>query len=268
MPIGIFDSGLGGLTIFDSISKRHPEIGFVYYGDNHRAPYGVRNQNEIFQFTCDGVNELWNQGCQLVILACNTASAVSLRKLQEEIVSGNKRVLGIFVPTIETIIERNWGDNSAPRETSVNRVALFATPATVASRAFQRELSFRAIGVDVESQPCGGLVDAIEEGDIILAEAIAKSHAEALLRRMPNPQVAVLGCTHYPIVEKAFQEALGQEVRIINQSEVVADSLADYLQRNKWIEYQYGDNKFITSGNPSSVSNRATLFLKRSIQFT
>ena len=210
---------------------------------------------------------MWKEGCQLVILACNTASAVSLRKLQEEIVPANKRVLGIFVPTIETIIERNWGDNSTPRETSVNRVALFATPATVASRAFQREFSFRAIGVDVESQPCGGLVDAIEEGDLILAEAIAKSHAEALLRRMPNPEVAVLGCTHYPIVQNAFQEALGKKVSIISQSEVVAESLVDYLQRNKWVDYQCCENKFITSGNPISVTNKATVFLNRSIKF-
>lgn len=210
---------------------------------------------------------MWKEGCQLVILACNTASAVSLRRLQEEIVPENKRVLGIFVPTIETIIERNWGDNSSPREASINRVALFATPATVASRAFQRELSFRAIGVDVEAQPCGGLVDAIEEGDLILAEAIARSHAEALLRRMPNPEVAVLGCTHYPIVQKGFQEVLGNEVKIINQSEVVAESLADYLQRNKWVDYHRCANKFITSGNPISVTNKATVFLNRSIKF-
>ncbi len=256
------------MTIFDAISKRLPEIGLIYFGDNLRAPYGVRTQEEIYQFTCDGVKELWKEGCQLVILACNTASAVSLKKLQEEIVTKNKRVLGIFVPTIETIIERDWGDNSAPIETSVNRVALFATPATVASRAFQRELSFRAIGVDVESQPCGGLVDAIEEGDLILAEAIAQSHAEALLRRMPNPEVAVLGCTHYPIVQKAFQETLGEEVRIISQSEVVAESLADYLQRNKWVDYHFCENKFITSGNPLSVTNKATVFLKRYIEFT
>ncbi len=225
------------------------------------------SQEEIYQFTRKGVIELWKEGCTLVILACNTASAVSLRKLQEGIVTDNKRVLGVLVPTIETIIQRNWGDNSAPRETSINRVALFATPATVASRAFQRELSFRAIGVDVESQPCGGLVDAIEEGDMILAEAIAKSHTEALLRRMPNPEVAVLGCTHYPLVQKAFQEVLGPSVKIISQSDVVAESLTDYLQRNTWVDYKHCKNKFITSGNPVVVSNRATIFLKRPIKF-
>ena len=108
----------------------------------------------------------------------------------------DKRVLGVFVPLIEAVTERRWGDNSAPREVNVKQVALFATPATVATRAFQRELAYRAIGVDVDAQPCGGLVDAIEENDLELAEVLVKSHVSVLLRRMPKSDVAVLGCTH------------------------------------------------------------------------
>ncbi len=267
MAIGIFDSGLGGLTIFDAIVRRLPEVELIYFGDNLRAPYGVRSSEEIYQYTLEGVKELWGRDCQLVILACNTASAVALRRLQEEVVPADRRVLGVFVPTIEAIVERAWGDSTSPQEVSVKRVALFATPATVASRAFQRELAFRAIGVDVESQPCGGLVDAVESGDLMMAEALARSHVDALLRRMPNPEVAVLGCTHYPLILDTFQEALGPQVRVISQPALVADSLVDYLGRHSWIDHQKASSTFLTSGDSGLVSNRATLFLCRPVRF-
>ena len=164
MAVGVFDSGLGGLTVYEAVSKRLPEVAFVYYGDNAHAPYGVRTPDDIYNLTCRGVERLWDEGCDLVILACNTASAAALKKMQEHWIPKDKRVLGVFVPLIEALTERQWGDNSPPREVAVKHVALFATPATVASRAFQRELAYRAIGVDVEAQPCGGVVDAIEAG--------------------------------------------------------------------------------------------------------
>jgi aspartate/glutamate racemase len=160
-------------------------------------------QRRHLRLTCAATERLWAEGCDLVILACNTASAAALKRMQETWVPPDKRVLGVFVPLIEALTERQWGDNSPPREVAVKHVALFATPATVASRAFQRELAFRAIGVDVEAQPCGGVVDAIEQGDEILAEALVRSHVEALKRRMPNPEAAILGCTHYPLMEKS-----------------------------------------------------------------
>ena len=167
-----------------------------------------------------------------MILACNTASAAALRRMQEAGVPDGKRVLGVFVPLIEALTERQWGDNSPPREVAVKHVALFATPATVSSRAFQRELAFRAIGVDVEAQACGGVVDAIEDGDMILAEALVRSHVDALKRKMPNPQAAILGCTHYPLMEEVFQAALGPRSKVYSQADLVAESLADYLQRH------------------------------------
>jgi glutamate racemase len=146
-------------------------------------------------------------------------------------------------------------------------VALFATPATVSSRAFQRELAFRAIGVDVEAQPCGGLVDAIEQGDMILAEALVHSHVEALLRRMPRPEAAVLGCTHYPLVEDVFRDALGPEVRVYSQPQIVAESLADYLRRRPEMLGKGREGRFLTSGDARSVGNKATRFLRRRIDF-
>ncbi|MBI1217564.1 MAG: glutamate racemase [Rhodobacteraceae bacterium] len=268
MAVGIFDSGLGGLTVLDAVSRRLPDVAFVYYGDNAHAPYGVRTADDIFALTCAGVERLWAEGCDLVILACNTASAAALKRMQETWVPEGKRVLGVFVPLIEALTERQWGDNSPPREVAVKHVALFATPATVSSRAFQRELAFRAIGVDVEAQPCGGVVDAIEQGDEILAEALVRSHVEALKRRMPMPEAAILGCTHYPLMQAAFQEALGAGVKVYSQADLVAESLADYLTRRPEFHGAGTEAKFLTTGDPRSVSNKATQFLRRSIQFT
>lgn len=268
MAVGIFDSGLGGLTIYEAVAKRLPEVPFVYFGDNAHAPYGVRTADDIFDLTCASVERLWAEGCDLVVLACNTASAAALKRMQETWVPEGKRVLGVFVPLIEALTERQWGDNSPPREVMVKHVALFATPATVATRAFQRELAFRAIGVDVEAQPCGGLVDAIEQGDEILAEALVRSHVEALKRRMPKPEAAILGCTHYPLLQKTFQEALGPQVKVFSQAQLVADSLADYLARRPEFLGEGQDSKFLTTGDPRAVSDRATQFMRRPITFT
>lgn len=267
MAVGVFDSGLGGLTVLEALGNRLPETAFVYYGDNAHTPYGVRAAEDIFQLTCAGVERLWAEGCDLVVLACNTASAAALRRMQETWVPADKRVLGVFVPLIEALTERPWGDNSPPREVEIQNVALFATPATVASRAFQRELAIRAIGVDVEAQPCGGVVDAIEAGDEILAEALVRGHVEALLRRMPNPQAAVLGCTHYPLMKDVFQQALGPEVRVFSQAHIVAESLADYLERRPEFAGAGTESKCLTSGDPERVSQKARQFLRRQIEF-
>jgi glutamate racemase len=266
MAVGIFDSGLGGLTVLDAVQQRLPNVPFIYYADSAHAPYGVRSSDHIYNLTTSATQVLFDVGCDLVILACNTASAVALRRMQESWVPKNKRVLGVFVPLIEAMTERSWGDNSPPREVGVKHVALFATPATVSSRAFQRELAFRAIGVDVEGQACGGVVDAIEEGDMILAKALVCSHVEALKRKMPEPDAAVLGCTHYPLMQAAFQAALGADVKVFSQANLVADSLADYLQR--WPEIVGGgSSRFLTSGDQKLVSDRATQFLQRQITF-
>jgi glutamate racemase len=213
------------------------------------------------------VQRLFDAGCDLVVLACNTASAAALRRMQEGWVPEDKRVLGVFVPLIEALTERDWGDNSPPREVDVKHVALFATPATVSSRAFQRELAFRAIGVDIEAQACGGVVDAIEDGDMILAEAMVRSHVDALKRKMPEPQAAILGCTHYPLLLDAFQAALGADVKVYSQAALVGESLADYLTRHA-DKIGSGSSAYLTTGDPKRVSDRATQFLRRPITFT
>ncbi|MDA7827214.1 aspartate/glutamate racemase family protein [Rhodobacteraceae bacterium] len=267
MAVGVFDSGLGGLTVLNAVTKRLPDVPFVYFGDNAHAPYGVRDANDVYNLTTAAVSRLWDEGCDLVILACNTASAAALRRMQESWIPTDKRVLGVFVPLIEALTERNWGDNSPPREVAVKNVALFATPSTVASRAFQRELAFRAIGVDVEAQACGGVVDAIEDGDMILADALVRSHVDALHRKMPNPEAAILGCTHYPLMADAFQSALGDHVKVYSQADIVAESLADYLTRHPKMIGTGTTSKFLTTGDAARVSSWATQFLKRQITF-
>jgi len=267
MAVGIFDSGLGGLTVLDAAVKRLPEVPFVYFGDNANTPYGTRDADDVYDLTTRGTARLFEAGCDLVILACNTASAAALRRMQEAWVPRDKRVLGVFVPLIEALTERSWGDNSPPREVAVKHVALFATPATVASRAFQRELAFRAIGVDVEAQSCGGVVDAIEEGDLILAEALVRSHVDALKRKMPNPEAAILGCTHYPLMQDIFQDALGPDVAVYSQANLVAESLADYLTRRPEMQGPGTESAFLTTGDPRRVSDKATQFLRRRVEF-
>jgi glutamate racemase len=267
MAVGIFDSGLGGLTVLDALVKRMPDQAFIYLGDNANAPYGTRTADDIYTLTCAATERLWAEGCDLIILACNTASAAALKRMQETWLPSDKRVLGVFVPMIEAVTERQWGDNSPPREVDVKHIALFATPATVASRAFQRELAYRAIGVDVEAQPCGGVVDALEQGDEILAEALVRSHVESLLRRMPNPQAAVLGCTHYPLVEQVFANALGPNVKVYSQPDLVAAALTDYLTRRPEFRGAGTQSKFLTTGDPVRVGSKATQFLRRHITF-
>jgi glutamate racemase len=265
VSVGIFDSGLGGLTVWNAVTRRLPEVDFAYYGDNAHAPYGVRTAEDVHDLTRAAVERMWDD-VDLVILACNTASAAALRRMQEAGVPPGKNVLGVFVPLIEALTERGWGDNSPPREVAVNQVALFATPATVASRAFQRELSFRAVGVDVEAQACGGLVDAIEDGDMILAEALVRSHVDALLRKMPKPDAAILGCTHYPLMQEAFQKALGPGVTVFSQADIVAESLVHYLARKPDLAVG-GTARMLTTGDPGRVSDRATQFLRRPLRF-
>jgi glutamate racemase len=266
MAVGIFDSGLGGLTVLEAVQKRLPDVEFVYLADSANAPYGVRTADDIYNLTCAAVQRLFDAGCDLVILACNTASAAALRRMQEGWIPTDKRVLGVFVPLIEALTERDWGDNSPPREVDVKHVALFATPATVSSRAFQRELAFRAIGVDVEAQACGGVVDAIEDGDMILAEALVRSHVDALKRKMPEPHAGILGCTHYPLMAETFQAALGPDVTLYSQANLVGDSLADYLERHPG-KIGAGTSAYLTTGDPKRVSDRATQFLRRQIIF-
>jgi glutamate racemase len=268
MPIGVFDSGLGGLTILGALTRALPEQDFVYLGDSANAPYGWKSPAEIYALTIAGVERLFAEGCGLVILACNTASAVALHDLQVNWLNpATHRVLGVFVPVIEHLTRRDWGDNAPPTHTGLRDVALFATPATVRSGAFPRELRFRARDVAVVPQACTGLVEAIEAGELDRAGEVAREHVAALLARLPAPQSAVLGCTHYPLVEAHFRETLPAETALVSQPALVAASLADYLRRHPRFLGGSGQVRYLTTGDPAAVGARAAIFTGAALPF-
>ncbi len=268
MAIGVFDSGLGGLTVLQRIAAQLPGEDLVYLGDNLHAPYGQRPPAEIYRLTVAGVTRLFAEGCALVVLACNTASAVALHDLQTRWLDPSRhRVLGVFVPVIEHLTRRDWGDNAPPTHTGLRDVALFATEATVASGAFPRELKFRARDVTVEARACTGLVELIEAGALDEARALAARHVAALLAHLPAPQSAVLGCTHYPLVEDAFRAALPAATTLVSQPEIVASSLADYLRRHPRFAGGSGQLRHLTTGDPAFVSERAARFLGAPVRF-
>ncbi|MEM1343295.1 MAG: aspartate/glutamate racemase family protein [Pseudomonadota bacterium] len=259
MAIGVFDSGLGGLSVLMALRARLPRQAFVFLGDNANAPYGTRAPEEIHALTRAGVARLFEAGCQLVILACNTASAVALRALQEDWLPrqlGERRVLGVFVPTIEALTGRPWAYAGPPLPGAVSRVALFATPATVESHAFPRELRLRAEGVSVTEQPCPDLVDTLEAGDWTRAEALVARYCAALLAREPAPEAAVLGCTHYPLAREAFRAALPRGTLLHCQPATTAESLDAYLTRHPRFRSE-GGLRCLTTGHPATVATHA-----------
>ena len=267
MAIGIFDSGLGGLTIREAIRERLPDLPLHYLTDAANAPYDGRSEDDIAALTRAGVTRLWDAGCDLVIVGSGTAGAAALRRMQEAGVPEGKRVLGMFVPLIEALTGRDWGDNTRPRESAASNVALFGTATTVESRAFQRELGFRAIGVTVEAEACSDLCSALESGSGAEAGDMVRRHAAALLERMPEPEAAVLGCGHLAGLEDVFRDALGGDVTVLSPPRHVAESLAAYLGRHPGMRGAGAEDRFLTTGDPERAAERARQHLRREAGF-
>ena len=269
--IGVFDSGHGGLTVLRSLADRLPDRGFVYLGDHANAPYGERDSEEVYRLTLENIERLFRMDCRLVILACNTAAAVALRRLQRTWLDDawpDRRVLGVLVPVVEAIVRQPWHIEEphtgpdAPQET----VAIFATRRTVETRAYVGEILKRAPDVLIVQQACPGLVDAIEAGapqdDI---HGLVTGFADELLAQMQGvlPDVAVLGCTHYGLVAKAFRDVLPPGAALLHQPEIVAGSLSDYLARHTEFDAsprEAGRLNFVTTGDPVHVSRVASRF--------
>ena len=260
MPIGILDSGLGGLTVLASLRARFPEQGFIYLGDQANAPYGERSPEDIHKLTRIGVARLFEAGCGLVVIACNTAAAVALRALQGEWLAAwpGRRVLGVLVPVIESLVGRPWHENGPPVPVPVNSVGLFATPATVASGAFYRELALRASGLQLHQQGCPGLVEVLEAGGD--PAPIVTRDCRSLRDRCAAPDIVVLGCTHYPLVEEMFRAALPNWTHILSQPAIVTESLGGYLDRHPRFRGT-GELTMVTTGNPCHVSARSRTLL-------
>ncbi len=260
--LGIFDSGFGGLTVLKPIHERLPEISTLYLGDNARSPYGVRSQEEIFTFTLEGVRFLFDRGCPLVLLACNTASAQALRRIQQEILPNeypSHRLLGVIRPAAEYLADR------------ASRVGIFATPATVESNAYAHELSKLNPAIHVSQIACPGLVDLIEAGQHQSEDTshLIKHFAEELLAQDPSIQEVLLACTHYPLVYELFRKHIPPHINVLTQGTIVAESLAQYLTRHLDMHAQLektGVREYITT-NGEDVSSLASQFYGSTVQF-
>jgi glutamate racemase len=224
--IGIFDSGLGGLTILKEVIKLMPNWEYLYLGDNLRTPYGEKTQAEIFKYTLAGVEWLFGRGAEIVILACNTASANALRKIQQEVLPfkyQNKRVLGIIIPTVENIGNFNKSGH----------IGVLATKATIASGVFKKETKKYWPEIRIISQSGGRLAELIEQNKTKkeLKEEIEKVIGQ-LIERDGFIDTIILGCTHYALIENQIRKVLPENINVINQGKIVADKLADYFNRH------------------------------------
>ena len=276
--IGVFDSGFGGLTIHEALIRRLPGLSFTYLGDHRNAPYGGRDPGEILDFTRDNVDRLFRRGCRLVIIACNTASAVALHTLQTYWLQDawpGRNVLGIIVPTIEAATQVPWAINYPvyPQMYANHTVAVFATQRTVDSGTYPVEINKRCPSVEVVQQACPELAGLIEAGaGPGRLRALIRGYVAALLDQMAGrlPESAILGCTHYPLVKELFQEALPSGVRLLCQPSAVANSFEHYLKRHP--EYLEGmpaipQRSYLTTGDPETVSANSAGFLGRSLVF-
>jgi glutamate racemase len=276
--IGVFDSGFGGLTIHEALIRRLPELSFVYLGDHRNAPYGDRSPDEILDFTRRNVDMLLSRGCRLVIIACNTASAVALHNLQCYWLPKawpGRNILGIIVPTIEAATQVPWAINYPvyPQMYANHSVAVFATQRTVDSRTYPVEINKRCPNVDVVQQACPALAGAIEAGaDPGHLRELVQGYVARLLSGMGGrePETAILGCTHYPLVKALFREALPMGVRLLCQPSAVANSLEHYLRRHpEYLEKmpRTPGRRYLTTGDPGAVTARSLGFLGQSITF-
>ncbi len=258
-PIGIFDSGFGGLTIFGGILRHLPRYDYVYLGDNARTPYGNRSFEAVLRFATEGVAHLLGLGCPLVVVACNTASAKALRTIQQRWLPGSfpdRRVLGVIRPTVEAV-DRHAGSGA---------VAVWATAGTVQSGSFEKELGKYAPGVRLVQLACPLLVPLIEAGELAgpgLGHFLARYWAETVARG-PDVDLLLLGCTHYPLIRGEIARLVPPAVRVLSQDELVAPSLADYLRRHPEIEGRItrgGGRRFLTTDASEHFDRLAEVFL-------
>ena len=273
MSIGVFDSGVGGLTVHHRLVERFPTADFVYLADQANAPYGGRPGEEIVDLTRAGCIRLFEEGCDLVVLACNTAASVALRRLQQTWLPGYRRalgrpvnVLGIVVPTIEAATGLPWEHEAERRGDKVEKLdilGVFSTPATANSRVYEIEIDKRRQDVAVFSEPCPELARMIEAGasreDLA---AVIEGHVKALKTRIGrHPDRAILGCTHYEIVADLFRAALPPGTPLIRQPDATADALERYFARHPEFDPGHGGlRRFLTTGNPGAQHSLVETF--------
>lgn len=263
-PIGVFDSGYGGLTIYNEIQKLLPQYDYLYLGDNARTPYGTRSFDVVCEFTRQAVRYLFQQGCQLVILACNTASAKALRTIQQAdlpALDPNRRVLGIIRPTVEHVGE----------VTKSGHVGVLATEGTIKSHSYPLEIRKLYPEIEVVGEACPMWVPLVETNEYESegADFFVKRHIDNLLARDPEIDTIILGCTHYPILMEKIRKYTPDGITLLTQGAAVAASLAEYLQRHPEMERlctKGGKTVFCTTEADGKFGTQASLFLNYPVE--
>ncbi len=264
-PIGIFDSGYGGLTVLKEIRKQLPQYDYIYLGDNARTPYGSRSFETVYQFTLEAVKKMFDIGCYLIILACNTASAKALRTIQQNDlpkIDPNKRVLGVIRPSTEIV----------GKSTKTGNIGILGTRGTVSSESYPIEIKKFFPEVKVYQQACPMWVPLVEnnEHDKSGADFFISKYLDALFEQNKRIDTLVLGCTHYPLlIPKIKKYLFGTDVTILSQGEIVAESLKDYLKRHTEIESRcstQGKINFYTTDSPALFNANASVFFGEDVE--
>lgn len=260
MKIGVFDSGMGGLIISNSLSKHLPEYDYIYFGDTLHVPYGGRSQESIYNFSKKAISHLFKQGCALVIIACNTASALALARLQQEYLPKyypDRRILGVIIPTAEVIAEKEY-----------KRVGLIATQSTIQSSIYPTEISKLNNSIKVFEHSAPLLVPLIENNGQKWAKPILAEYLAVLLEK--EIEALILGCTHYPFLKEEIRDLIGKDIAIISQDDIIPMKLKKYLQKHTQIERQLSKESKrifeVTDLNPNYISVANTLY-KKNISF-
>lgn len=258
-PIGVFDSGYGGLTVYDKIRERLPQYDYIYMGDNARSPYGPRSFEIVYEFTRQAVMRLFAEGCRLVILACNTASAKALRTIQQQdlpVWDNERRVLGVIRPTVELM----------DKMSNSKHIGVLGTAGTISSSSYTLEIEKMFPHISVVGEACPMWVPLVEnaEFDSPGADYFVKKHIDHIMQTDPLIDTLILGCTHYPLLIKKIRKYVPAGVKLISQGEYVAESLADYLVRHPEMSSRLttgGSQRFLTTESVEKFSDAASLFL-------
>lgn len=262
-PIGVFDSGYGGLTVLKEITRTLPQYDYLYLGDNARAPYGTRSFETIYEFTRQCVQKLLKEDCPLIILACNTASAKALRNIQQidlPVIAPDRRVLGVIRPTAEII----------GKLSSSGHVGVLGTPGTIQSGSYLIEIHKLFPQLHIYQQACPMWVPLVENGEQAGAGAdyFIKKYLEELLAQSPQIDTILLACTHYPLLMDKIRQFLPDHIRIIDQGTIIAPSLTDYLQRHPEIEQHCTrgrETRFLTTDSTENFNKNGQIFFDQAI---
>lgn len=263
-PIGIFDSGYGGLTVFKEIVKQLPAYDYIYLGDNARVPYGTRSFETVYRYTLECVEQLFGMGCRLVILACNTASAKALRSIQQNDLPKSqelRRVLGVIRPTAEIV----------GSYTRSGKVGILATPGTVSSGSYVIEIQKFFPGIEVFQEACPMWVPLVENNEFNSpgADYFIQKNLNSLLDKSPDIDTVVLACTHYPLLISKIRHFLPSHIEIVSQGKLVAQSLQDYLNRHAEIEALCSDEgtiRYFTTESSDNFNDKAAIFLEYPVE--